>query len=80
LHALVQESVAAGEYVSTSEVIRAALRDWKDRREQKREAVLELRRLWNEGLASGPAAPRDMEAIKQEGRRRLGLPKSRSKR
>ena len=71
LYELVQDAVAAGDYASTSEVIREALRDWKDRRERKREATLTLRRLWDEGIASGPAAPLDIEAIKREGRRRL---------
>ena len=40
-HELVQDAVAAGDYASTSEVIREALRDWKDRRERKREAMLD---------------------------------------
>lgn len=71
LHALVQEAVAAGDYASTSEVMREALRDWKERRERKRAAVEELRRLWDEGIASGPAEPLDIDAIKREGRRRL---------
>jgi antitoxin ParD1/3/4 len=73
LHALVQESVSAGEYASASEVVREALRHWKHQREQRRAAIIGLRRLWDEGLASGPAVPRDMEAIKREGRRRLDL-------
>lgn len=79
LHQLVQEAVAAGDYASTSEVMREALRDWKERRERKREAILELRRLWDEGIASGPAAPLDFEAIKREGRRRLNAGKKRLK-
>jgi antitoxin ParD1/3/4 len=60
--------------------MREALRDWKERREQKREAIRELRRLWDEGIASGPAAPLDIEAIKREGRRRLDAERKSAKR
>ena len=79
LHELVQNAVSDGDYASTSEVIREALRDWKERRERKRESIAELRRLWDEGIASGPAAPLDIEQIKREGRRRLGLNRKRAK-
>ena len=71
LHDLVQNAVSGGDYASTSEVIREALRDWKARRDRRQEAVTELRRLWDEGIASGPAAPLNIDAIKREGRRRL---------
>ena len=71
LHNLVQDAVTAGDYASTSEVIREALRDWKDRRQRKAQAIAELRRLWDEGIASGPAKHMDIAAIKREGRRRL---------
>jgi antitoxin ParD1/3/4 len=73
LHELVQDAVSAGDYASTSEVIRDALRDWKNRREEREAAIRELRRLWDEGIASGQAAPLDVEAVKREGRRRLRL-------
>jgi antitoxin ParD1/3/4 len=80
LHELVQEAVATGDYASTSEVIREALRDWKERRERKREAIRELRRLWDEGIASGPAELLDIEAVKREGRRRLNAERTSAKR
>lgn len=69
LHDLVQDAVAAGDYASTSEVVREALRDWKERRERKRAAIAELRRLWDEGIASGPGKHLDIEGIKAEARR-----------
>jgi antitoxin ParD1/3/4 len=75
LHKLVQHAVTTGDYASTSEVIREALRDWKDRRERKRESIAELRRLWDEGIASGPAKHLDIEGIKAEARRRYGKSK-----
>jgi len=51
----VDEAVAAGEYASASEVIRDALRDWKEKRDLLGYTVEELRALVQEGLDSGPA-------------------------
>ena len=51
--AMLRRAVASGEYASSSEVVREALRDWKERRTLRNEAIAELRRLWHEGLASG---------------------------
>lgn len=69
--AIVREAVKSGEYASSSEVMREALRDWKRRRALERKEVEELRRLWEEGLASGSGRLDDMAAIKAEARRRL---------
>ncbi len=52
---MVRDAIACGEYASASEVMREALLDWKLRRRQRARAVEELGRLWDEGLASGPA-------------------------
>lgn len=52
---LMREVVEAGEYASTSEVVRAALRDWEYRRKQRELALQELRRLIQEGIDSGPS-------------------------
>lgn len=52
--ALMREVVGAGEYASTSEVVRDALREWRTRRDERSRAVEELGRLWDEGIASGP--------------------------
>ena len=54
--ALLKEAVETGEYTSTSEVIRDALREWKLRRKRDRIDAEDLRRLWDEGLASGLAS------------------------
>jgi len=60
---LLQEAVESGDYASSSEVIREALREWKARRL--------LGRMWDEGIASGPADPGSgMGDIKAEARRR----------
>ena len=67
---LVRGVVESGEYATTSEVVREALREWKQRRTLEQRDIEELRRLWAEGLASGPGRFQDMDAIKAEARRR----------
>jgi len=68
---LVRKAVETGDYASSSEVIREALREWKARRAARSEAVSELRRLWEEGIESGRSAALDTAAIKKRGRQRL---------
>lgn len=51
----VDDAVATGEYASASEVIRDALRLWKERRDLFGYTVEELRALIQEGIDSGPA-------------------------
>jgi antitoxin ParD1/3/4 len=53
--ASVRAAVEAGEYASTSEVFRDALRLWEARRELRARDVEELRRRWDAGKASGLA-------------------------
>ncbi len=67
---LVRAAVDSGEYASGSEVVREALREWKTRRSLLHAERDELRRLWAEGLASGPSRFDGMDAIKGEARRR----------
>ena len=69
--ALVRQVVESGEYASNSEVIRDALREWKLKRDFQQTEIEELRRLWNEGLKSGPGKLGSMKAIKAEARRRM---------
>jgi len=65
---LVHSAVAGGEFASTDHVVRAALDDWK----RRREADLDhLRTMLAEGVASGFEPHGGMEAIKHEARRRL---------
>ena len=71
LSADIRTAIASGEYASTSEVIRDALRAWKQQRESRAVAIEELRRLWREGLESGDAGVLDGEDIKRRGRARL---------
>ena len=71
LAAAVRAAVANGEYVSSSEVVREALRDWQLRRSLHQKELEALRRLWQEGIESGHGTRADMEAIKAEARRRF---------
>ncbi|MBB5574516.1 type II toxin-antitoxin system ParD family antitoxin [Rhizobium paranaense] len=67
----IRNAVDAGDYASTSEAIREAVREWKERRDLLGYTTEELRDLVNEGLASGPSAHESMADVKAEARRRL---------
>ena len=71
LSALVKESVEQGDYASTSEVIRDALRDWKYKRALQKQEIEELRRAWDAGVKSGPGRFRKMAEITREARSRF---------
>ncbi len=58
--AMVKAAVTAGEYASTSEVIREALRAWKFKRKVESLEQEELRRLVYEGINSGPGVDADV--------------------
>jgi len=66
--ASVREAVDRGEYASTSEVVREALRAWKLKRTTEQEWLSQIRRAWRAGVESGSAGPLDIEAIKREAR------------
>ena len=67
----IRNAIKTGEYASTSEVIRDALRAWKRNREARSVAVEALQRLWRDGVDSGQSAPLEAEDIKRRGRERL---------
>lgn len=71
LASTVREAVASGDYASTSEVMRDALRGWREVRADKT-AVLEVRTLLAEAEVSGykEGLP-NFDAIKRQGRQRL---------
>ncbi|MEO5322371.1 type II toxin-antitoxin system ParD family antitoxin [Mesorhizobium sp. CC13] len=71
LAAAVDGAVEAGEYASASEVIRDALRLWKERRELYGYTLEELRALVREGIDSGPGQFDTMDQLKAEARKRL---------
>ena len=66
--AKIRAAVAAGDYASTSEVFRDAMRLWSDRREFRREELDALRSAWDAGKASGVAGVFDMQSIMGEAR------------
>jgi len=67
----VRKAVQSGEYASSSEVIREALRDWRRKRTLMEQGLEELRGLWRQGLQSGKGQYGSMEEIKQAARKRL---------
>ncbi len=69
--AALKAAVETGEYATTSEAIREALRDWQWKRELRSEDLNRLRQLWQEGKASGAAEPVDLAAAHEEARVRL---------
>ena len=54
-----RQTVAGGEYASTSEVVREALRDWTRSRDAERRDLEALRAAIKAGLDSGPGIPAD---------------------
>jgi len=67
----VRRAVAEGRYASTSEAIREAVREWQERRELLGFTVEELRRLAEEGDASGDSRLGTIDDVKAAARRRL---------
>lgn len=68
---VVRRAVESGEYASNSEVIRDALRDWKVKRALREQQIEELRRLWHEGVKSGPGRFAGIDDLLQEAERRF---------
>jgi antitoxin ParD1/3/4 len=64
-------AVDAGEYATTSEIVREAVRDWQLKRELRQEDIKRLRQMWDEGVASGSAGALDMKKLRKEARKRL---------
>jgi antitoxin ParD1/3/4 len=69
--ATMREAVEAGEYATTSEIVREAMRDWLTKRELRQDDVRRLRQLRDEGKASGKPEPVDFDQLRKEARQRL---------
>ena len=65
---MIQKAVASGDYATTSEVIRDALRGWAKVQMLRQMERERLCRLWDEGIASGPGRERSIEDIIAEAR------------
>lgn len=65
-------AVEAGEYATTSEIVRDALRLWESRRELRAREIESLREIWAVGKSSGKAKPLDIEAVITRARKKRG--------
>ena len=65
-------AIATGEYATSSEIVREAIRDWQFKRELRQEDLKRLRQLWDQGKTSA-ATPVDFAAARQEARQRLAI-------
>jgi antitoxin ParD1/3/4 len=65
-HAKIKAAVERGDYATTSEVIRTALREWELKEELRRIEGESIGKLWDEGIASGPSVegPPAMEHLR----------------
>lgn len=68
LAAELKEAVKTGEYATTSEAVRDAVRLWSARRGTEEADVDRLRAAWADGIASGDDGLLDMAAIIEEAR------------
>jgi antitoxin ParD1/3/4 len=69
--AALRDAVKTGEYATTSEAIREALREWQWKRDLRSEELKRLRAQWREGKSSGKAKAVDFAGAREEARRRL---------
>ena len=69
--ASLKEAVDGGEYATTSEIVREAVRDWQLKRKLRDEDINRLRQLWDTGKASGNVGEVDMNRLRGEARKRL---------
>lgn len=60
----ISQVIGSGEYGTQVEVIQSALGLWVQRHQEREAAKERLRRLCEEGLASGPSIPLDMPALR----------------
>ncbi|SEG59431.1 antitoxin ParD1/3/4 [Bryocella elongata] len=55
---LIRDAVDAGEYASSSEVVREALREWSYKRQLREHGIEELRAIWQQARTkNGPYVP-----------------------
>jgi antitoxin ParD1/3/4 len=58
--AVVRSAVETGEYASSSEVVRDALRDWTQKRRLRQQGIEELRQVWQQAIKDQtPGVPAD---------------------
>jgi antitoxin ParD1/3/4 len=69
--AALKTAVESGEYATTSEIVREAVRDWQLKRELRQEDIMRLRQSWDQGVASGSAGKVDMKQLRKDAGDRL---------
>ncbi len=67
---MVNKAVETGDYASTSEVIREALRDWRLKQLARQQQMQTIRQSWEEGIQSGPGRFQNLEELIHEAERR----------
>ena len=50
---MLKEAVGSGAYASSSDLLREALREWRERRECRAQAIEQVGQLWDVGFARG---------------------------
>ena len=65
-----KDAVKRGEYGSSSEVVRDALRGWHKNREREKLEIQHIRQLVQEGIDSGPGVYTSIDEIKKAARAR----------
>jgi antitoxin ParD1/3/4 len=71
--AALKAAVKTGEYATSSEIVREAIRDWQFKRESRIHDLKRLRQLWDQGKQSGAATPLDFDHTRREARSRLAV-------
>lgn len=69
--AALKAAVDAGEYATTSEIVREAIRDWQFKRATREEDLKRLRQMWDQGKSSGAATRAEFKSARREARQRL---------
>ena len=62
----IRAAVEAGEYATTSEAVRDAVRLWTDKRGQRARDIEMMQRAWDAGKASGSAGALNIKALINE--------------
>jgi antitoxin ParD1/3/4 len=62
----IRAAVEAGDYATTSEAVRDAVRLWTDKRGQRQRDIEMMRHAWDAGKASGSAGPLDIKSLIKE--------------
>lgn len=68
---VLKAAVDSGEYATTSEIVREALREWQWKRELRSEDLSRLREQWRAGKESGSAVALDLRQTREQARRKL---------